>query len=169
MPYSPYRAYRNVHYLAWPNRRWTIGVVAALIVLCSSLFGAVVFARHRFSEKHIRRLIQGAYNQQRPGSGRLFGAQYSPKEDAPPDMGDLGRAQLLLLRYPESAARQELQGRIYLASGEWQKFVEIVSSLSAETRQDPATLNNLGVSYLALSGENPSLLLNALDQFERAS
>lgn len=158
-----------MQYLAWPNRRWTIGVVVSLIVLCSSSAGLYLFGPERYSENQIRRLIQDAYNHQRPGGGRLFGAQYSAMEDVPPAMGDLGRAQLLLLRYPGSAARQGLQSKVYLASGEWRKFVEDVSLLSPERRQDPATLNNLGASYLALSGENPTYLLKALDEFERAS
>src|SRR5687768_1493800 len=111
----------DASYLAPLSRRWTIGVILTLIVLCSGLVALYLYSRDRYSENQIGRLIEDAYNHQRPGGGRLFGAQYSPtEEDESLNTEDLGRAQFLLLRYPESAVRQELQGKLYLASGEWQ-------------------------------------------------
>src|SRR5262249_44580349 len=81
---------------------------------------------------------------------------------------DLGKAQILLLRQPDSKARRHAQALIYLAAGEWQKFAELASQ-SSLLQSEPHILNNLGVSFLARSEVDPTLLLNALDAFERAS
>jgi CHAT domain-containing protein len=155
-------------YLVRPSRRWAIGVVAILVVLCSGWLGIFSFGRDQYSATHIRSLVKDAYNHQRPGGGRLFGAQYFPIGSTPPHIADLGRAQFLLLRFADSNARHELQGEIYLASGEWRKFAENVNRLSPATRHSAATANNLGASYLALSDEDPTYLLKALDEFETA-
>ena len=152
------------------NRRRRIVITAIVVALVSSSVGLYEFlARDPFSEHEIRRLIDQAYNRQRPGSGRLYRAAYFPLAGATTIPADLGKAQLLLLQYPESETRQQLQGLIYLASGKWQEYLEIASRLSQKMRRDAALLNNLGASYLALSDTDPSNLLKALDQFERAS
>jgi CHAT domain-containing protein len=162
--------YREIGYLVSANRRWTIALTVLLIALCSGSVGLFLFGRDAYSENQIHRLIEDAYNHQRPGGGRLFKASYSPIEAlASAAAADLGRAQFLLLRYPPSDKREELQGKIYLASGDWQKFIETVSRLSPQSRIKPATLNNLGTSFLALSETNPTYLLKALDEFERAA
>jgi CHAT domain-containing protein len=81
---------------------------------------------------------------------------------------DLGSAQILLLRRPESDERQDLQGQIYLAAGDWQKFVALSSNHSSKG-DNAASLNNLGVSFLALADTDTTLFLKALDAFEQAS
>src|SRR4029453_16482002 len=60
-------------------------------------------------------------------------------------------------------------GLLYLAAGEWQKFVALTNDPSSQPTGDPAVLNNLGVCFLALSGDDPTLLLNAIDAFDLAS
>jgi hypothetical protein len=139
-----------------------------LFVASFSLVGLYLFARDPYSENDIRRLIQEAYNRQRPGGGRLSRAAYFSAGNMPARPSELGKAQLLLLRYPESETRQRLQGLIYLAAGNWQKYVEAAARFSPALRGDAAVLNNLGASYLALSDKNPSNLLKALDHLERA-
>jgi CHAT domain-containing protein len=150
------------------NRWWMIGILAVLIVLSFSSIGLYPFARDPRSERQIRLLIEKAYNAQRPGGGRLSGAAYSPITNSPHLQPDLGKAQILLLGQPDSEEHRQLQGLIYLAAGEWQRFVEIAKRVPQESR-DSATLNNLGASFLALSDKDPTLLLDALDAFERAS
>src|SRR5207249_6033865 len=104
----------------------------------------------------------------RPGGGRLSDALYSQQTDESRTQANLGKAQILLLSYPDSDTKQYLQSLIYLASGNWQKYVDAMTHFSAKMRNDPSVLNNLGGSFLGLSGEDPSKLLKALDQFERA-
>src|SRR5262245_61377090 len=146
-----------------------IGIVASLLVICFSSVGLYLFGRDPYSETAIRRLIEGAYNHQRPGGGRLSAARYSSPDGLPLATPDLGRAQILLLRVSDSQARQRLQGYTYLAAGEWQNFVELTNKSTMLLGADSATLNNLGVSFLALSENAPTFLLKALDAFERAS
>jgi len=43
---------------------------------------------------------------------------------APPLQSDLGKAQILLLGQPASETHQKLQGLVYLAAGDWQKFID---------------------------------------------
>ena len=152
-----------------PKRRSSILIVATLVAVVLSSVGLYLFARDPYSENEIRHLIEQAYNRQRPGGGRLYRAAYFPAAGILRPLSDLGKAQLLLLRYPESETRQRLQGLLYLASGNWQKYVEAAAHFSPEMRRDPAVLNNLGASYLALSQRDPSNLLKALDQLEGAS
>jgi len=161
---------RETDYLVRANgRRWIL-ITGAVVALVASSVGLYEFlVRDPYSEHEIRRLIDQAYNRQRPGSGRLYRAAYFPVADGPAVSAELGKAQLLLLQYPESETRQQLQGLIYLASGKWQKYVEIAGRLSQKMRRDAALPNNLGASYLALSEFDANYLLKALDQFERAS
>src|SRR2546425_9944200 len=98
------------------NRHWTIGIIL-LVVLCSMSLGLFLFFSEFPSDYQIRRLIKDAYNAQRPGGGRLSGAPYPLEPAASSDQQNLSRAQLLLLRRPESEAREALQGMIDLASG----------------------------------------------------
>src|SRR6266850_103309 len=151
------------------SRSWTVRIMMLLIVLCSISIGLFPFARNRYAEYEISRLIQAAYDMQRPGGGRLFRAPYLPVGAAPANSG-LGRAQLLLLRLPDSQARGRLQNRFWLASANWQTFIEkAVSPRSKEFRGNAETMNNLGASFLALSDSNPTYLLKALEQFELSS
>jgi CHAT domain-containing protein len=150
------------------SRWWWLGIVATLILVCSSL-GFYLFARDPNSEHEIRQLIDSAYNSRRPGGGRLSAAAYTPAGQSSAASAGLGRAQILLLRQPDSEVRQRLQRLIHLAAGEWQPFVDSVNATSTELPPDPATLNNLGASFLALSGRDPALLLNALETFETAA
>src|SRR5262249_7421016 len=145
-----------------------IGIVASLLVICFSSVGLYLFGRDPYSETAIRRLIESAYNHQRPGGGRLSAARYSSLDGLSLATPDLARAQILLLRVSDSHARQRLQGYTYLAAGEWQKFVQLTNK-STMQGADSATLNNLGASFLALSENAPTSLLKALDAFERAS
>ncbi len=146
-----------------------IGIVAILIVIGSGLVGLYLF-RDPYSENQIRELINRSYSHQRPGGGRLFAASYNSLDDSPVAKPDLGKAQILLLRQTDSPERQRLQGLIYLAAGEWQNFVELSSDLvEGQDPVEPAVLNNLGASFLALSDKDPTLLLKALDAFEQAS
>jgi hypothetical protein len=149
------------------SRQRSIAIVAIACVLGSA--GLYLFARDTNSENQIRGLIENAYDSQRPGGGRLSDAPYSQRTGVYGVQANLGQAQLLLLRYPDSDTRQRLQGLIYLASGNWQKYVDTVAHFSGKMRNDPAVLNNLGASFLGLSEEDPSNLLKALDQFEHAS
>src|SRR5579883_1162122 len=142
-------------------------MTAILIVTCLSSLGLYLFARDPYSEHEIRRLIDPSYSQQRPGGGRLSGASYVPVRNSGRTSPDVGKAQLLLLSQPDSESRRRLQGLIYLAAGDWQKFTDIAASSHAPT--DAADLNNLGASFLGLSEQNPSYLLKALDAFERAT
>src|SRR5438105_10138552 len=152
-----------------PRRQGSILILAILLAVVLSSVGLYLFARDPYSENEIRHLIEQEYNRQRPGGGRLYQTAYFPAADISRTLSDLGKAQLLLLRYPESETRQRLQGLIYLASGNWQKYVEAAARFSPEMRRDPAVLNNLGASYLALSRKDPSNLLRALDELERAA
>src|SRR5579862_6896618 len=143
-----------------------IAAICAACLLCSA--GLYLFARDSYSESQIHHLIDVAYNSQRPGGGRLSGSSYS--QPANEDIqASLGKAQLLLLRCPDSDRKQTLQGLVYLASGSWQKYVDAFAHFSDKIRNEPAVLNNLGASYLGLSDGDPSNLLKALNQFERAS
>src|SRR6266850_1319992 len=151
-----------------PRRQRRVLITATLVAVVLSSVGLYLFTRDPYSENEIRHLIEQAYNRQRPGGGRLYRAVYFPAADVSRPPSDLGKAQLLLLRYPETETRQRLQGLIYLASGNWQKYLEAAVHFSPEMRRDPAVLNNLGASYLALSQKDPSNLLKALDQLERA-
>src|SRR5215470_18787015 len=150
------------------NRRWTI-VIGSILVLCFSSVGLYLFAWDVSSDREIRRLIEPHYTRRRPEGGRLFGAAYAPIVEPTFGVPDLGRAQLLLLRRPDTDERQRLQGAVYLAAGEWQKFITMAEEFPLQIRNDISTLNNLGVSFLALSERDPSYLLRALDVFERAS
>ena len=150
------------------NRRWTVGLVG-LIVLCSISAVLYRFGRSFYAEHQVRRLLESAYNIQRPGGGRLFGSPYSPISNEPSSQPDLGRAQILVLRHPDPATRQRLQEMLYLASASWQAFTETVRRLPRDMRENPTTLNNLGVSFLALSEMDPTYLLKALDEFEHSA
>ena len=149
------------------NRHWTIRIIL-LVVLCSMSLGLFLFFSESHSDYKIRRLIESAYNAQRPGGGRLFGAPYSLQPAASSDQQDLSRAQVLLLHRPESEAHGALQGMLDLASGNWRAFIERNGNPIPETRRNPETLNNLGASFLALSDTDPTYLLKALDHFELA-
>jgi CHAT domain-containing protein len=153
-----------VDHLDPEHRRWTIGAAAVLVVLCS--IGLCLLASDWYSENQIRRLIRGAYEAQRAGGGRLAGTAYRPATGSPHRGSDLGRAQVFLLRHPEMKERQLLQGMIYLANSDWHAFTD--GRFPSEMPRTAATLNNLGVSFLALSEKNPTYLLKALEQFEQA-
>jgi CHAT domain-containing protein len=145
------------------------GVVVLLLSGLASI-GLYLLERDRYSEYQIRRLIAAAYRQRRPGGGRLSGASYAPAGAVPQPSAELARAQVLLLeRNRNLAASTELQGLIYLAAGEWQKFVDLAGNSPSGPAHDAAILNNFGASLLALSEQNPALLLKALDAFDRAS
>ena len=147
------------------NRGWVVTSVAVLIALTSvGLY--LVFFRDPYSE--VRSLIEQTYSEQRPAGARLDHAVYVPFSNGPRSQPNLGKAQLLLLRYPESDTRQRMQALIYIASGNWQKYVEAAGHFSAALSQDAGVVNNLGVSYLALAGDDPTCLLKAIEQFERA-
>src|SRR5437016_9946381 len=96
-----------------PKRRSSILIVATLVAVVLSAVGLYLFARDPYSEKEIRHLIEQAYNRQRPGGGRLHLAAYSHAADGSRPPAEVGKAQLLLLRYPESETRHRLQGLIY--------------------------------------------------------
>ena len=142
-------------------------MISGLIVLCSSSIGLYVLARDLYSEREIRQLILSAYNDHRPGDGRLWGTPYVPLKAISEPQPDLGRAQVFLLRHPDIEDRQRLQGMVYIATGEWRAYVE--SSRTPDAERDASTLNDLGVVFLALSDSDPTYLLRALDQFERAA
>src|SRR5437879_2398894 len=133
--------------------RWSrIALVAISNVIVLSSVGLYLFARDPYSAYEIRRLIEGSYNVERRGGGRLFRTGYSPLDTTPPaSQSDLGRAQLLLLRYPDSERKQRLQALLHLAAGNWKSYVEAALHFSAAMREEPEVLNNLGASYLALS------------------
>lgn len=150
------------------NRRWTV-VIGFILVLCFSSVGLYLFAWDASSDREIRRLIEPHYTRRRPEGGRLFGAAYAPVAQPTFGVPDLGRAQLLLLRRRDTDERQRLQGAVYLAAGEWRKFIAMAEEFPTQIRNDIPTLNNLGVSFLALSEHDPSYLLRAIDVFERAS
>ena len=135
------------------------------MAIISSSIGLYLFVRDPDSEAEIHRLTSSTYNSRRPGGARLSGASYASA--AAPNTADLGKAQVLLLRSADSKAHQRLQGRIYLAAGEWRKFIEVADDPASQIT-DGATVNNLGVALLALSDADPGLLLKALDTFERA-
>jgi CHAT domain-containing protein len=140
-----------------------------LIATLSSV-GLYLFERDTYSTSRVRRLIQESYNGQRPGGGRLSGTPYtSGKRTTAQTRRDIGKAQVLLLSLPESEARLELQGRVYLATGQWQKFIDLYRRPPVSYRTDAQTLNNVGASFLALSEKDPSSLLSALDAFEKAT
>jgi CHAT domain-containing protein len=139
-----------------------------MVSICLTSIGLYPLAHDSVSQHQIRTLITPAYNQQRPGGGRLSGSAYAPMLAKPAVDSDLGSAQILLLRRPASDERQDLQGQIYLAAGDWQKFVALSSNHSSNA-DDAASLNNLGVSFLALADTDTALFLKALDAFERAS
>lgn len=151
------------------DRKSQIGI-ATLLVLCLGSIGLYLFARDSNSEDRIRELIQPAYNRQRPGGGRLSATPYTPvTTDSPKNDSNLGYAQVLLLNMPNSDPRAREQSRIYLAAGDWQNFIDSQDRLSPESRNQPSNLNDLGASFLAMSGKNPTYLLRAMDAFRRAS
>src|SRR5215471_17193797 len=88
------------------NRRGMIEIIAMLSFIALSTLGLFLFARDPYSEHEIHQLNQRAYNHQRPGGGRLSAAAYTPINALPPSTVDLGRAQILLLRRPDSVARR---------------------------------------------------------------
>jgi len=149
------------------SRVRTIGILAVPIVVCViavqlySLIGGI------YSDYQLQRMIQTAYGRQRPGGGRLFGAPYHPPNDGENNERDLGKAQVLLLGRPPSDKRQRIQGLLYLAAGDWAAFSESVNHLSESDKHLPATLNNLGVSFLALADTDPTFLLMRLQNFRR--
>jgi len=151
--------------LGLANRGWTFGFVAIFFIVSVSSVGLYLFSDVGYPEQRIRRFIQQPYNRQRPGGGRLSNAEYTPVKQSLA-AGDLGKAQILLLREPHSDSHQRLQGLIYLAAGDWEKFVQ---SANPSTEQDATTLNNVGASFLALSETDPTFLLKALDAFEKAA
>ena len=120
------------------NRRLLIGIVI-LIITCFSSVGLYVFGRDPYSEQQITQLVQAAYNGQRPGGGRLSGASYTPPL-SPPVRSDLGKAQILLLGQPASEVHQRLQGLVYLAAGDWQKFIDAAGHSPLQSASDPAWL-----------------------------
>lgn len=61
-----------------------------------------------------------------------------------------------------------LQGLLYLAAGNWQKFVDATNETDPQTFGSATELNNRGASFLALSEHDPAFLLKAQDAFERA-
>src|SRR5436309_3223960 len=99
------------------SRRST--VIIALFVAFALGSAGLYLSRDTYAENEIRRLIAAAYDSQRPGGGRLSHAPYSERGGVLQAKADLGQAQLLLLRCPESDTRQQLQALIYLASGNW--------------------------------------------------
>src|SRR4030095_13384367 len=133
-----------------------IGVGTSVLVICLGSVGLYPFVRD--SEYEIQKLIEPGYALQRPGGGRLSAAPFAPLDNASPAGPHLGKAQLLLLHQPESKKSRRLQGLLYLAAGEWQKFVALTNDPSSQPTGDPAVLNNLGVCFLALSGDDPALL-----------
>jgi CHAT domain-containing protein len=147
--------------------RWVIAGVALLLISFSSV-GLYLLAWDTPSDVQIEQLTRSAYNSQRPSNARLWGAAYTPRGESSSKEQDLGKAQILLLRQPDSGARRHAQALIYLAAGEWPKFAELAGWSSLSGNQ-PDILNNLGVSFLARSEADPTLLLNALDAFERAA
>ena len=152
------------------SSRWSsVALIALLIVATLSSAGLYVFARDPYSENEIRRLIKESYIHRRPGGGRLYQAEYSPLSAAPAAQTDLSKAQILLLRYPNSETKQRLQALLYLASDNWQEYIESALHFSTEILKDPDVLNNLGTCYLALSEKEPIYLVKALEQFERVA
>ena len=147
------------------NRGWIIGITAILTITSVGFF---LFARDPYSEAEIQRLVNGAYNAQRPGGGRLSGASFTPAGTSSAPIQGPGRAQLLLLRMPNSPTRQRLQALVHLAGGEWKKFIDVANNATLPYSNDEAIANNLGASYLALSETDPTLLLKAIDAFEQA-
>src|ERR1041385_6121669 len=150
------------------NRPRLIATVTIAICVIGSL-GLYSFYRDLDPEIRIRRLIETAYNAQRPGGARLWGAPFSQTIRALNTDSQLSEAQLLLLAYPESNTKQNLQSMIYLASGNWRQYVDAVDRFPVSMRRDAGVLNNLGASFLGLSDEDPSWLLKALDPFEQAA
>jgi CHAT domain-containing protein len=149
-----------------------LGFIAVAIVTFAGSVG-LHFARDASSDAEIQRLTENAYNRRRPGGGRLAGAAYTPREaadsgeTAQPDSTALARAQILLLLQPDSPKRRALQGQVYLAAGEWRKFIDLTES--SPQSDSAATANNLGVSYLALSSDDAPCLIKALEAFQDAS
>src|SRR5262245_29416844 len=108
------------------SRSSRITILAIFTVIVVSSVGLYLFARDPYSAYEIRRLIDQSYNAQRPGGGRLFRTGYSPSGGIPARaQNDLGKAQLLLLRYPNSETRQRLQALVYLACGDWENYVKV--------------------------------------------
>jgi CHAT domain-containing protein len=154
--------------LGLTNRRWAIGTVLVLIVTVPATISLYyVLSRDRINDQ-VRRIVQDAYSAQRPGGGRLWEASYQPLNTRPTLKPEVGTAQLLLLRQPDSKTRQRLQGLVYLAAGNWQQFTEISKYDSLNYEQDALALNNLGASFLGLSDKDPAFLVKALDAFEAA-
>src|SRR5262249_55498521 len=151
------------------NRWSSTLLLMSLTTLVVSSVGLFLFAADPYSAAEIRRLIEQGYNARRPGGGRLYKAGYSRLDNGSRAQSELGKAQLLLLRHPKLETRQQFQGLLYLASGDWQKYVEAVPRLPTSQREAPDLLNDLGVSYLALSDTDPSYLVKALELFERAA
>src|SRR5438093_819209 len=115
--------------------RWPIPLITSLTTLVLASAGVFLFARDPYSAAEIHRRIEKAYIAQRPGGGRLYKGGYSRLDDSPTAQTELGKAQLLLLRHPNLETRQRLQSLLYLASGDWQKYVEAVPRLSTSLRE----------------------------------
>jgi CHAT domain-containing protein len=152
------------------NRKWALRCTAVLIVSLLSV-GFYLLRRDPHSVGRIQELVKPAYNAQRPGGGRLFNTPYTAPGRSAEARANIGKAEILLLNVPESDTRRlNAQGLVYLANGDWEKFANgLYPRLPAQQRTEAATLNNLGASFLALSEENPTYLINALDAFERAA
>ena len=151
------------------SRHQTFAIAVISLAFLVGSAGLYLFAQDTYGEYQIRHLIRRAYSSQRPAGGRLSGAPYSRAGSLPNTEDELGKAQLLLLRYPESEIRERLQGLIYLSAGNWRQYVEASAQFPASMRHEAAVLNNLGASFLGLSEADPSNLLKALEQFESAS
>ena len=149
--------------------RHPFSLIVIILVACAlGSAGLYLVALDSSPEKQIRRLAESAYNSQRPAGGRLSNAPYSEVTSRHDAGANLGKAQLLLLGYPDSDTKQRLQGLIYLASGDWQRYIDAAAHFPPKMRDEPAVLNNLGASFLGLADEDPTNLLAALDEFERA-
>ncbi len=146
-------------------------MMGILIVLASTLVALHGSVRDLYSEYQIKRLIESSYSRQRPGGGRLLDADYNQVASEPLDSSGpgIGEAQRLLLAYPDSPRRRELQGRIHLASGDWTGAAAALEDLARDKPPDLAILNNLGAAYLALGATDGTYLLRAFDQFQMAA
>src|ERR1051326_5645035 len=93
-----------------------VGIAAILTALVASVtYRADI--QNGYSLYRAQRFIRTAQGQTRTTLGRISGAPYAPFDNAgKPALDDLSRAQLLLLRLPNSAEAEYLQSLIYIGS-----------------------------------------------------
>src|SRR5687767_587117 len=117
--------------------RWVVWrkVAAVLFLLSVSTgLGLRLAGGDLYSEYRVRQLLTPDYNQQRPAGGRLFGVAHSVQAQVDGISPSLGKAQRILLSFPDGDARKKLQSLIHIASQDW---IAAAATLTKISQNEP--------------------------------